>query len=380
MADTPISELILFGGTFDPWTPAHEEIALTLSERPNSLVLVIPSGITRHRTGKKPLFTHEQRLATIHARVNELLLVARHPSSRIDIFSTEIDIFKNAPKRIDPDKYGFIDTVKSIIFNFIRRYHRFTDETKVKFVVGSDEWKDIHKWKNYGELLQIAEPIIVLRGDEKPPEGREYITLPKEFKNTSATEIRQLIKKHMIPFPEYATSQRIWAERSRLPEELLTTPIFNVLSCPTPDPQFQAIRVKAPDWVTMIAKHGDNFVLVKQHRWGIDKDCIEFVTGQVDEGEHPIKAACRELREETGWIVNNPNDVKYLGSVYTNPAFMTNRMYYFFVDLNLHGEKGEQSLDGHEKIEVIEGNLPINMPALMLAGVHLLERKINEQS
>jgi ADP-ribose pyrophosphatase len=143
---------------------------------------------------------------------------------------------------------------------------------------------------------------------------------------------------------------------------------------------FSPIQVKAPDWVTMIARRGGNFVLVKQHRWGIDKDCIEFVTGQVDEGEHPLKAACRELREETGWMVN-PNDVKHLGSVYTNPAFMTNQMHYYFVDLDLHGEKGGQSLDEHEKIEVIEGDLPMmNMPALMLAGVHLLERKTNERS
>lgn len=379
MADTPISELILFGGTFDPWTPAHEEIALTLSERPNSRVLVIPSGITRHRTGKKPLFTHEQRFATILTRIDEHLLVARHPSSRIDALSTEIDLFKKGPGRIDLDKYGFIDTVKMIIYSFIRTYHRFTDETKVKFVVGSDEWKDIHKWKDYKELLQIAEPIIVLRGDEKPPEGREYITLPKEFKNTSATTIRQLIEKHKIPLSKYVTSQQIWAERSHKPVKLLATPIFNVLSCPTSDPKFQAIRVKAPDWVTMIAKHGDNFVLVKQHRWGIDKDCTEFVTGQIDEGEHPIEAACRELKEETGWTVS-ADKVVYLGSVHTNPTFMTNRMYYFFVDLNLHGEKGGQSLDGHEKIEAIEGNLPINMPALMLAGVHLLKRKTNEQS
>lgn len=379
MANTPISEVILFGGTFDPWTPAHEEIALTLSERPNSRVLVIPSGITRHRTGKKPLFTHEQRLATILTRISELLLVARHPSSQIDAVSTEIDLFKNAPGRIDPDKYGFIDTVKTIIFNFIRYYHRFTDETKVKFVVGSDEWKDIHKWKDYEELLQIAEPIIVLRGDEEPPEGRECITLPKEFKNISATKIRQLIKKHMIPFPKYATSPRIWAERSGKPVKLLATPIFNVLSCPTPDPQFRAVQVKAPDWVTMIAKHGGNFVLVKQYRWGIDKDCVEFVTGQIDKGEEPKFAACRELKEETGWSVNLDN-VEYLGSTYTNPAFMTNQMHYFFVDLDKHGIKSEQSLDEHEKIEVIEGTLPEEIPALMLAGVHLLERKINEQS
>lgn len=379
MADTPIGELILFGGTFDPWTPAHEEIALTLSERPNSRVLVIPSGITRHRTGKKPLFTHEQRFATILTRISELLLVARHPSSRIDALSTEIDLFKNAPGRIDPDKYGFVDTVKMIIYSFIRGHHRFTDKTKVKFVIGSDEWKDIHKWKDYKELLQIAEPIIVLRGDEKPPKGRECITLPRKFKDTSATKIRRLIKKHTIPLPEYATSQRIWACRSRHPVELLATPIFKVTSCPTPDPKFQAIRVKAPDWVTMIAKHGDNFVLVKQHRWGIDTNFVEFVTGQIDEGEEPIVAACRELEEETGWSVN-PNNVEYLGSTYTNPAFMTNQMHYFFVDLDLCGEKGEQSLDGHEKIEVIEGTLPEEMPALMLAGVHLLERKTNERS
>lgn len=372
--------LVFFGGTFDPWTPAHEEIALKLSETPNTEVVIVPTAITRHRSGEEPLYDMASRDRIIYYRLSKCK--PRHEDSRLVDYSHELDLYQRMPKIFE--RRGFIHTVYHFLETHICKYQgEFVspEELEIKFAIGLDEWNDIASWVCYKELLELAKPIVVLRGDEPAPEGVEIIKLPEWCNNISRSMIREKLRSTGPTLPDwmnYSECREIWKSDSES-VTLLNTPIFSVLRAQCDITGFSPIQVKAPDWVTMIAKRGNNFVLVKQHRWGIDKDCIEFVTGQVDEGEHPLKAACRELREETGWVVS-PTAVEYLGSVYTNPAFMTNQMHYYFVDLDLHGEKGGQSLDGHEKIEVIEGDLPVmNMPALMIAGVHLLERKTNER-
>jgi 8-oxo-dGTP pyrophosphatase MutT (NUDIX family) len=44
----------------------------------------------------------------------------------------------------------------------------------------------------------------------------------------------------------------------------------------------------------------DRLVLVKQYRYAIDRDLLEFTAGVLELGEDPAKAAVRELREEAG--------------------------------------------------------------------------------
>lgn len=371
--------LVFFGGTFDPWTPAHEEIALKLSETPNTKVVVVPTAITRHRDGKEPLYSLTERMNIIDRRL--VNCEPRHESSSIDIDIHEIHLHQSIPEIFE--HRGFIRTIYHYLEGKVSdNYKLFVpiEKLEIRFAIGSDEWNDISSWKCYKELLELAKPIVILRGGETAPEGVETIELPMQYNNMSASAMRERLKS-INPIPDwgsYSYCKELWGS---LPERYtiaLETPIFSVLRAQCDITGFSPIQVKAPDWVTMIAKHGDNFVLVKQRRWGIDKDCTEFVTGQVDEGEEPIVAACRELKEETGWSVNQDN-VEYLGSTYTNPAFMTNQMHYFFIDLDKHGVRSEQSLDEHEKIEVIEEDtLPEEMPALMLAGVHLLTRKENK--
>lgn len=368
--------LVFFGGTFDPWTPAHEEIALKLSETPNTKVVVVPTAITRHRNGKEPLYSIFDRVSIIYNRLSKCK--PRHEDSRIGYSSHEIKLYREMPKIFE--RRGFIHTIYHYLEDCVSLYTEdFVpfEELEIKFAIGLDEWNDITSWICYKELLELAKPIVVLRGDEPAPEGVEIIKLPEWCNNVSGSMIREKLRSMSPTLPDwedYSECREIWRSDSK-PVTLLNTSIFSVLRAQCDITGFSPIQVKAPDWVTMIAKHGDNFVLVKQRRWGIDKDCTEFVTGQVDEGEEPIVAACRELKEETGWSVNQDN-VEYLGSTYTNPAFMTNQMHYFFIDLDKHGVRSEQSLDEHEKIEVIEEDtLPEEMPALMLAGVHLLTRE-----
>ena len=114
------------------------------------------------------------------------------------------------------------------------------------------------------------------------------------------------------------------------------------------------IEIDAPKWATIIPWFRDDqgiphFVMVRQYRHGSDSVTIEFPAGTVDPGEEPMVAALRELREETGF--EPMGDVVQLGSISPNPAFMNNRVWFYFVEGLTH--VGEQVLDVHEQLDIL---------------------------
>lgn len=81
------------------------------------------------------------------------------------------------------------------------------------------------------------------------------------------------------------------------------------------------------DWVVIAAVTDDGrFVLVRQHRQGINDLSIETAGGIIDPGEDPAEAALRELREETGFQAERAEP---LGWVHPNAALQANRCHLF---------------------------------------------------
>ncbi len=97
--------------------------------------------------------------------------------------------------------------------------------------------------------------------------------------------------------------------------------------------------------VAAITEDG-RYVLVRQHRYGVDALTIEVAGGVIDAGEAPAEAAARELREETGHLAAS---IEPLGVVHINPAFQDNRCYLFLA----RGARpaGELACDPLESIE-----------------------------
>lgn len=106
--------------------------------------------------------------------------------------------------------------------------------------------------------------------------------------------------------------------------------------------------VRCANWVNVVALTTDNkMILVRQYRAGLDDITIETPAGGINFNEEPLLAAKRELEEETGYV---SSEWSSLGYVDVNPAFMTNKCFFFLakncrnVDI--------QNFDPLEEIEI----------------------------
>jgi len=88
-------------------------------------------------------------------------------------------------------------------------------------------------------------------------------------------------------------------------------------------------------------------VLVKQYRYSIDRDLIELPAGRLDEGENPLSAAKRELKEETGYQAKAWHQ---LVQMYSAPGFCDELLYLYQArEVTL----AEKTPDHDEETEVI---------------------------
>ncbi|MBQ8521679.1 MAG: NUDIX hydrolase [Bacteroides sp.] len=106
-----------------------------------------------------------------------------------------------------------------------------------------------------------------------------------------------------------------------------------------------------PTWINVIAvTKDDKMVLVRQYRHALGRTSFEIVAGVVEKDEAPLKAAQRELLEETGYT---GGEWKELMCISANPSTMTNLTHCFLAE---GVEKTTaQHLDACEDLEVYVG-------------------------
>jgi ADP-ribose pyrophosphatase len=92
-----------------------------------------------------------------------------------------------------------------------------------------------------------------------------------------------------------------------------------------------------------------NFVLVKQFRYPLQKELIEFPAGKLDENEDPIICAKRELEEETGY---SSDDISYLGKIYTAPGYCTELLHIYLATNLKSGNHNRE--EGEREMQILE--------------------------
>ena len=96
---------------------------------------------------------------------------------------------------------------------------------------------------------------------------------------------------------------------------------------PTTGKEHSFYVLSTPDWVNVVAVTPEKkLVMVTQYRHGSGEISLEIPGGAVDQGEEPLQAARRELREETGY---ETSQWIQLGQLRPNPAILSNTCFIF---------------------------------------------------
>jgi len=152
----------IFGGTFDPPHIGHYAIA-------EKVILTGLCDYVCWLPVKVHAFDKNPTAFKYRSEMVNLLIVNRN-----DMFVSEAELL------VDNSQYTH---------NVLRYLAELYTGYNLRFIVGADQHKLIHKWNNFDEIRRIAPPIWVSRGTTVIPEPTIIIDI-----STSSTLIRNKIK------------------------------------------------------------------------------------------------------------------------------------------------------------------------------------------
>jgi nicotinate-nucleotide adenylyltransferase len=169
----------IYGGTFDPVHLGHLLLARDALEQARlDAVLFVPCAQSPHKGGR-PRTTDGRRLA--------MLRLALKGEPRF--WLTRCELERPAPS------YA-IDTAREI--------HEAFPRGKLFWLIGADQLPRLREWEHLDELCQLADFLLLQRGDEAAT-GETVLSLPRPRRiDISATEIRHRVKSrlpidHLVP-------------------------------------------------------------------------------------------------------------------------------------------------------------------------------------
>lgn len=90
------------------------------------------------------------------------------------------------------------------------------------------------------------------------------------------------------------------------------------------------------------------FFMVKQFRYALDTDMIEFCAGKIEKGENPDDAILRECQEELGYEAIN---VRKFGYVVPTCGYCSEKIYLYYGEV---GQEVGTHFDSDERISSLK--------------------------
>ena len=100
--------------------------------------------------------------------------------------------------------------------------------------------------------------------------------------------------------------------------------------------------------VCIALKEGNEFFMVRQYRYSLGKDMLEFPAGKIEKGEDPKEAILREAEEETGYRVCG---LTALGYIIPTCGYCSEKIWLYYGEA---GEQVGQHFDRDERIELVK--------------------------
>lgn len=170
--------------------------------------------------------------------------------------------------------------------------------------------------------------------------------------------------------PGYAP-KRLKKWQLREPQTIGEFGIFAVKKSFLHDPEGRPKRdvhtFSVRDWCNVVPVTADGRVLlVWQYRFGTGEFSLELPGGVIDAGEAPMKAAIRELKEESGAVSDR---VELISVLEPNPALQGNKLYsYVAWEIDITQADENTQFDELEELESLL--VPIHdLPELLDSGV-----------
>jgi ADP-ribose pyrophosphatase len=137
--------------------------------------------------------------------------------------------------------------------------------------------------------------------------------------------------------------------------------------------------------VVPLLENGD-VILVRQYRYPHKKFILEVPAGKLEPNEDPLRAAQRELQEETGYTADK---YEKLTTMFTTPGFC-NEVLHIYLATGLKKSEHGQNLDEGEQSLTVE-YFPLSTVVEMIvrgeigdsktiAGILLTERKLKSMN
>lgn len=93
-------------------------------------------------------------------------------------------------------------------------------------------------------------------------------------------------------------------------------------------------------------KHDGYYYMVRQYRYALGKEMLEFPAGKIEKDEHPDDAIVREVVEETGYTAKN---IKKLGYTVPTCGYSSEKIYLYYGEVD---EYVGQNFDVDERLNL----------------------------